>query len=897
MNEWAGIDSRAKTEVQGRAASLNLDSVAVLFLLPRAVSGSAFPISQMQLPRTLVSTLIGVLAVSAQQITPDIHWFGLTNGRPELRFQLAPSVQEYRIRHSESPGGALSNASGILSGGVWTGTNAASGPSGFYQVEASPLPSETVLAGALLNRIAYGPTPDELDRIRQIGTSAYIAEQLAPEGIAEELDQPADTGPIWRKVTVTGNGSSSRLYMYLDGPGDAYLDDFRLVAGSVDNGTAANLLPNGGFESPLGTSNWRLTANSANSARTADYVRSGQAAFHLEMIAAGSTGTDSVYLDIVPSLSAAQTYTLSFWYLTSSEDSRLVVRLSGSGVSVTTPLSGGIESPAPFFRNLSSPVMGSGGIGTLRSWHLLHAIQSRRQLAEVVRQFLENHFVTQYSKTSEYLDNIGLPSELAPGEAAKLEFRENLAWRRAFLNPRCTFLDLLRISAESPAMIIYLDTVGSRGDINTATRTNRIANENYARELCELFAFGVDNGYDQGDIVQISRAWTGWTVDYLDTNQVSNPFAVRSTRYINASLTNATERNSLTNLVGQWSFRYRTERHDPRVKWIFYEKGSNGTILTNAPKTVPARFGAPWAGRNYGLRLAYGSGTNNIQDGYAVLAHMADQPFTQEYLSVKLCRLLVHDEFHHGYDFSDDVHTPEEDLVHACMMAWESPRNGGPKGQVREVLRVILESDLFRSSLTASSKVRTPLEFGVATLRAFRSRREDGTFTSVADPANLSDGLMNRAGRMRLFDRAEPDGYPEDGSGWISAGTLAERLRFAQSLSLAGANLVTTPAARSASDSVGSSRIDPAGLVMLKLGSSATSAEAVADYLMGLLYPTEGAGNLATIRKVAIDFLNTSDNGSTASAFSTLLPGSRNYDGRVRGLAALLLSTPRFQEQ
>jgi hypothetical protein len=182
-------------------------------------------------------------------------------------------------------------------------------------------------------------------------------------------------------------------------------------------------------------------------------------------------------------------------------------------------------------------------------------------------------------------------------------------------------------------------------------------------------------------------------------------------------------------------------------------------------------------------------------------------------------------------------------------------------------------------------------------LRAFRARRADGTFTSIADPVNLSDGLLNRAGRMRLFDRADPDGYAEDGSGWISAGTLAERLRFAQSLALAGANLATTPAARSAADSVGASRIDPAGLVMLKLGSSATSAEAVTDYLMGLLYPTEGAGNLATIRKVAIAFLNTADNGTTVSAFSTLVPGSRNYDGRVRGLAALLLSTPRFQEQ
>ena len=855
----------------------------------------------MKLPRVFLPAVLLTVSTLAQTPfetpKPDIQEFRLTNGRPALRFQLTPSTAEYRILGSERPGGPSVPVPGLQRGGQWTADVDATGASGFYRVDARPVDGTNLLAGALLNRIAYGPTPDELERLRRIGPDAYIAEQLAPETIDENLDDPPDTGPVWRKVTVTGNGSSSRLYLYLDGPGDAYVDDLRLVAGSTDNGTANNLLSNGGFESPIGAGNWVLTANTTNSARTTEFVHSGSAAFHLVTEAAGSSSGDSVVQDITPALNSAQTYTLSFWYLTSSENSQLVVRLSGSGVSAATSLRSATESPAPHFAALSSPTPASASVGTLRSWQILHAVQSRRQLAEVMRQFLENHFVTQYSKTSDYLDNAGLPMDLAPGEAAKLEFRENLRWRTALMGPRCTFHQLLRISAESPAMIIYLDTVGSRGDVSTTTRTNRIANENYARELCELFAFGVDNGYDQGDIVQISRAWTGWTVDLLDTNRVDNPFSVRSTNFINGSLTNATERNSLTNLYGQWSFRFRAERHDPRVKWAFYEKSADGTILTNSPKTVPARFGPPWAGRSYGLRLTNGSTTNSIQDGYAILAHMADQPFTQEFLSVKLCRLLVHEGFHLGYDFTDAVHTPEEDLVHACMLAWENPTNGGPKGQVRDVLRTILQSDLFRSSLAAGSKVRTPLEFGVATLRAFRAQRADGTFTSVVDPAILSDGLLNRAGRMRLFDRAEPDGYPEEGSGWISAGTLAERLRFVQSVALAGANLATTPAARSSADSVGNSRIDPAGLVMLKLGASANSAEAVVDYLLDLLFPTEGAANLAEIRQVALDFLNTADNGTTASPFSALVPGSRAHDGRVRGLAALLLSTPRFQEQ
>jgi hypothetical protein len=170
----------------------------------------------------------------------------------------------------------------------------------------------------------------------------------------------------------------------------------------------------------------------------------------------------------------------------------------------------------------------------------------------------------------------------------------------------------------------------------------------------------------------------------------------------------------------------------------------------------------------------------------------------------------------------------------------------------------------------------------------------------MADAANLvaSGGLLDRAGRMRLFDRADPDGYAEDAGSWISAGTLGERLRYVQSLALAGAGLASGTGVRSSPDSSGSSRIDPSALLTLRLTNGANrSAEAVTDELLRLLFPSEGAGNLSQYQALAIQFLNTADNGTTASDFSRLVPGTKEYDGRVRGLVALLLSTPRFQEQ
>ena len=840
--------------------------------------------------------VLGMVRMVAE--TPDILSLVWTNGRPSLEFRLVPSVSEYRVRSTPSLGTSDAPLTGKHSGNRWTSDSAAVGDSGFYRLEAVPLPNGIVQSSTLLNRIAYGPTPDDLDRLATLGTDAYIEEQLAPEKISENLDESTETGPVWRKVIVTGTGSSSKLYLYLNGAGDAYLDDFRLVAGTTDNGTAANLLINGNFEQPLSSANWATTTNTANSARTTDFVHGGNASFHLVQNTAGSTGTDSVIQTIPTTLSASTTYTLSFWYLTQSTGLQLTARLSGSGIAATVPMQGDAESPIPYYSRLQN---GSATIADLRAWHVLHAVQSRRQLAQVFQQFLENHFVTEYSKGFTYFDErAGLPNAWSGPESTRQEFKENLRWRQAFLNPQCTFHDLLKISAESPAMIIYLDTVLSRGDYDTATKTNRIANENYARELCELFAFGVDNGYDQGDIEQISRAWTGWTVELLATNQAANPFAPRTTAMINSGLTNATERNSVTNLIGLWSFRYRTDRHDPRIKWVFYERDNKGNILTNSPKTVPARFGPPWAGRSYGLKLNNGATTNGIQDGYQIVRHMADQPFTQEYLSVKLCRLLVHDNFHHGYDFTDAETSPEESLVRDCMLAWENPPQGGPKGQMRDVLRVILKSDLFRNPNTAAAKVKTPLEFAASTLRAFRASKPDGTLTASADAPSLvaSGGLLDRAGRMRLFDRAEPDGYAEDAGGWISAGTLSERLRYVQSLALAGAGLATSTGVRSSPDALGSSRMDPSALLALHLTNGANrSAEAVTDYLLRLLFPSEGSANLSQYRSLGIQFLNTTDNGTTASEFASLVPGTKDYDTRVRGLAALLLSSPRFQEQ
>ncbi|MDG1892680.1 MAG: DUF1800 family protein [Verrucomicrobiota bacterium] len=140
---------------------------------------------------------------------------------------------------------------------------------------------------------------------------------------------------------------------------------------------------------------------------------------------------------------------------------------------------------------------------------LVHAqgLYSSKQLQSVMAEFWENHFTTDYDKTYDYLDDLedslardAMSSAQAAREAAQVEYKEYEFFHQHAFD---AFGDLLLYSATSPSMLIYLDNV-----------LNRVGepNENYAREILELFAFGVDNRYTQQDIEELSRCFTGWQV-------------------------------------------------------------------------------------------------------------------------------------------------------------------------------------------------------------------------------------------------------------------------------------------------------------------------------------------------------------------------------------------------
>jgi hypothetical protein len=236
------------------------------------------------------------------------------------------------------------------------------------------------------------------------------------------------------------------------------------------------------------------------------------------------------------------------------------------------------------------------------------------------------------------------------------------------------------------------------------------------------------------------------------------------------------------------------------------------------------------------------------------------------------------------------------------MTAWFTGGPDGRHGNIRSILNVIFNSDLFRGHGASQQKVKTPLEFVVSAVRALRAgtTNASGHISVTADTDGYGiSGLGNtsplsRMGGMGLFNKTEPDGYSELGKVWLNTANLCERMRFVQHL------LMATSSATKDDDygAPGKKNVsDPVGLLKLKLPQTNwTNATAVVDYFLGNLYPGEGKANLDMDRQAAVAFLNSDDYGAPSN-FNLLNPNSGTYDGRVRGMVALLMCFPRFQEQ
>ena len=120
----------------------------------------------------------------------------------------------------------------------------------------------------------------------------------------------------------------------------------------------------------------------------------------------------------------------------------------------------------------------------LRAWWIGEMLATPSPLTERMTLFWHNHFATSQRKV----------------RLAQLMYRQNVLLRREALG---NFAALLHGIAKDPAMLIWLDNAGSR---------RQAPNENFAREVMELFTLGVGH-YTESDVKEAARAFTGLSLD------------------------------------------------------------------------------------------------------------------------------------------------------------------------------------------------------------------------------------------------------------------------------------------------------------------------------------------------------------------------------------------------
>lgn len=373
----------------------------------------------------------------------------------------------------------------------------------------------------------------------------------------------------------------------------------------------------------------------------------------------------------------------------------------------------------------------------LQASRILRAVYSERQLQEVLVDFWTNHFNVFAGKGADrWLLTSYDRDTIRPNTMGK-------------------FHDLLQATAQSPAMLFYLDNFQSvspssrakpngpnrrRAQDNSklgtlmggrrqpgmmerypetrsveeeATRPQAPAqplrrprgiNENYARELMELHTLGVDGGYTQKDVQEVARCFTGWTI-----------FAPRGGGAAAMALMGAGAREN----AGKFYFNARM--HDEGEKIVLGQK-------------IPAGGG--------------------MKDGLMVLDILARHPSTAKFISTKLARSFVQDN-------------PSPALVDRVAAQFTKS-----DGDIRETLKAIFFSPEFNSPDAYRAKVKRPFELAISAIRTLGAETNGGP--------QLHQWIARMGEPLYLYQT--PNGYSDTAESWVNTGGLLERLNFGLTL-------------------------------------------------------------------------------------------------------------------
>ncbi|HEX8552673.1 MAG TPA: DUF1800 domain-containing protein [Abditibacteriaceae bacterium] len=377
--------------------------------------------------------------------------------------------------------------------------------------------------------------------------------------------------------------------------------------------------------------------------------------------------------------------------------------------------------------------VGAQAVGEMQTAKLVRAVESPRQLQEVLVDFWTNHFNLDVNK------------------AAVRTLR--VADERDAIRPHIfgKFRDLLGASAHSPAMLWYLDNFRSTREFETPQFRRRMKNapaaaqdaipeaamlaapmprkrgglnENYARELMELHSLGVDGGYTQKDVTEVARCFTGWSVDQQDGR-----------------------------------FIFRALAHD------------------NGEKIV------------LGQRIAAGGG---IKDGEQVLDLLANHPSTAKFISRKLAvRFVSDDPPQPVIDRAAQTFTATQgnlrDVVRTIItspefFAAKRQKIKSPFEYAVSSVRALDGVVIVPNAAREPDRLRLVRDGGSSLGRGGNGGgRNQGNKTLAREIATMG---------QPLFAFSAPTGYAENSTSWVSAGGLVARLNFALDIASDGVSNV-----------------------------------------------------------------------------------------------------------
>ena len=360
----------------------------------------------------------------------------------------------------------------------------------------------------VLNRFTFGATPGDIAAVQKTGIDPWFEQQLHPQSIPDKeletrlADFPALRLPVDQLLTRFPSGAMIRQTANgkLIAPNDPYLSAIYTrhidlyEAKQEKKAEAQNKTPQTGMTASTGAPAMASTEPKQPAPSNVKNIPDASRPAYADLLV-------KTTLALPPSERVKRILAMH-----PAEYEQFHASLKGAQKAQL------LQDMAPAQRELvedfDNPTRAV--IEELQAQRLLRDIYSSHQLQEVMTTFWLNHFNVYLHKNEE------TPYYL-------------VSYERDVIRPRAlgNFEDLLVATAESPAMLIYLDNATSTGPDSVAAEKQKQhaamgkaakatppgLNENYARELMELHTLGVNGGYTQKDVTEVAKVFTGWTVD------------------------------------------------------------------------------------------------------------------------------------------------------------------------------------------------------------------------------------------------------------------------------------------------------------------------------------------------------------------------------------------------